>query len=103
MNFEAGNIYGLFGKNGEGKSTLLKIMTGLLFPKNGSCLLDGYEMGKREVQSLQHIFLVPEDFELPSISIQSFEKVQSRQQKSSRSILKFFRAKREIVQAKRRA
>ncbi len=77
MNFEAGNIYGLFGKNGEGKSTLLKIMTGLLFPKNGSCLLDGYEMGKREVQSLQHIFLVPEDFELPSISIQSFEKVQS--------------------------
>ncbi len=77
LDFTAGNIYGLFGKNGEGKSTLLKIMTGLLFPKNGNCLLEGNEMRKREVQSLHHIFLVPEDFELPAISIRSFEKVQS--------------------------
>ncbi len=77
MDFTAGNIYGLFGKNGEGKSTLLKIMTGLLFPKAGSCMLDGYETGKRSVQSLQHIFLVPEDFELPGIPIRTFEKAQS--------------------------
>nr|WP_299174027.1 ABC transporter ATP-binding protein [uncultured Allomuricauda sp.] len=77
LDFTAGNIYGLFGKNGEGKSTLLKIMTGLLFPAHGSCSLDGYEMRKREVRSLQHIFLVPEDFELPALSIRSFEKVQS--------------------------
>ena len=77
LDFTAGNIYGLFGKNGEGKSTLLKIMTGLLFPKTGNCTLNGHSTKKRSVESLQHVFLVPEDFELPAISIKNFEKVQS--------------------------
>lgn len=32
-----GNIYGLLGQNGVGKTTLLKIVAGLLKPKAGSC------------------------------------------------------------------
>ncbi len=77
LDFRPGNIYGLFGKNGEGKSTLMKIMTGLLFPKTGDCTLDQVSAKKRSVLGLQHIFLVPEDFELPSLSIATFEKTQS--------------------------
>jgi ABC-2 type transport system ATP-binding protein len=77
LDFETGNIYGLFGKNGEGKSTLMKIMTGLLFPKSGTSTLHGDNVKKRNAESLQHVFFVPEDFELPSLSIATFEKVQS--------------------------
>lgn len=77
LDFNTGNIYGLFGKNGEGKSTLMKIMTGLLFPKSGTCTLLGESTKERNVEALQHVFFVPEDFELPSLSIATFEKVQS--------------------------
>ncbi len=77
MGLEAGNIYGLFGKNGEGKSTLVKIITGLLFPKSGNCTFNGIGTQKRETQSLRDIFLVPEDFELPALPIQTFEKINS--------------------------
>lgn len=77
LDFKAGNIYGLFGKNGEGKSTLMKIMAGLLFPKAGDCTIDAESTKKRSVLGLQHIFLVPEDFELPALPIGTFEKIQS--------------------------
>lgn len=75
LELSAGNIYGLFGKNGEGKSTLIKIMTGLLFPKSGSCLLNGVPTKQRSAETLHDIFLVPEDFELPSLSIKTFEQI----------------------------
>ncbi len=77
LEFTEGNIYGLFGKNGEGKSTLLKIMAGLLFPKAGQCTMLGQNTSKRTASRLRHIFLVPEDFELPSLSITAFERSNS--------------------------
>ena len=36
LQLESGRIHGLLGKNGEGKSTLLKLMSGLVFPQSGS-------------------------------------------------------------------
>ncbi|SHG23453.1 ABC transporter ATP-binding protein [Flagellimonas flava] len=77
LNFSTGNIYGLFGKNGEGKSTLLKLMAGLLFPMTGSCNLHGEPTKKRQPHILKDVFLVPEDFELPSLRIGQFEKINS--------------------------
>lgn len=38
LNIEEGKIYGLLGKNGVGKSTLLYLMTGLLTPKSGQVM-----------------------------------------------------------------
>ncbi|WP_425237489.1 ATP-binding cassette domain-containing protein [Ulvibacterium sp.] len=77
LTFTEGNIYGLFGKNGEGKSTLMKIMAGLLFPKSGQCTILGQQTAKRFASSLQHLFLVPEDFELPNLTIGTYEKIYS--------------------------
>ncbi|MEK6152410.1 ABC transporter ATP-binding protein [Flavobacteriaceae bacterium 3-367] len=75
LELESGNIYGLFGKNGEGKSTLIKIMAGLLYPKTGSCLVMGERSERRTVKGLQEIFIVPEEFELPGIRIASYARI----------------------------
>ncbi|WP_103070281.1 ABC transporter ATP-binding protein [Aquimarina sediminis] len=75
LDFTPGNIYGLFGKNGEGKSTLMKIIAGLLFPTAGNCYVLNEITSKRKVKSLKDIFIVSEDFELPSIKISTYEKI----------------------------
>ena len=75
LDFTKGNIYGLFGKNGEGKTSLMKIMAGLLFAKSGSFTVNADNGLKRGVQSLRHLFLVPEDFELSGVSITTYEKI----------------------------
>ena len=41
LNFEPGKIYGLLGKNGVGKTTLIKILMGFLRPSGGSCTVFG--------------------------------------------------------------
>ena len=43
LNFEKGNIYGLLGENGVGKTTLLKLISGLQKPSQGECLVDDAE------------------------------------------------------------
>lgn len=41
MNIKKGDIYGFIGKNGAGKSTTLKMITGLIFPTSGEMKLFG--------------------------------------------------------------
>lgn len=41
LEFRAGEIHGLIGENGAGKSTAIKIMTGILQPDAGEIRLDG--------------------------------------------------------------
>ncbi|MEE4176943.1 MAG: ABC transporter ATP-binding protein [Bacteroides sp.] len=69
IKLEQGNIYGLLGKNGAGKTTLLKIIAGLVFPQSGKCRLNGFESKDRIPQALEDIYILPEEFELPSIKI----------------------------------
>ena len=69
LKLEQGNIYGLLGKNGAGKTTLLKIIAGLVFPQSGKCMLNGFESKDRIPEALEEIYILPEEFELPSIRI----------------------------------
>ena len=69
------NIYGLLGKNGTGKSTLLYLISGLLRPKKGHVCFDGIETKLRQPETLQEIFIVPEEFDLPSISLDQYVKI----------------------------
>ncbi|SFO25303.1 ABC-2 type transport system ATP-binding protein [Chitinophaga sp. YR627] len=72
LQLEAGHIYGLLGKNGAGKSSLLKHIAGLLFPNAGHCKVLGFESRYRQPAFLQNIFMVPEEFYLPQVSIKSY-------------------------------
>lgn len=68
----AGNIYGLLGKNGAGKSTLLKLMAGLLFGQYGKVTVAGYIPKDRFPEFLREVYLVTEEFYLPSIKMKRF-------------------------------
>lgn len=44
--FKSGNIYGLYGQNGSGKSMFLRALAGLIRPTTGSIEVDGKMLGK---------------------------------------------------------
>ena len=69
LEFKPGHVYGLLGRNGTGKSSLLHNIAGLLFPKGGSINVNGFEPSERQPAFLQDIFLVSEEFYLPDIPV----------------------------------
>ena len=72
MTLDAGNVYGLLGKNGAGKSTLIYLMTGLLTPQAGEVLMEGENVRRRLPKTMSDIYLVPEEFELPRLTLKKF-------------------------------
>ena len=76
VNFEItpGGVYGLLGKNGCGKSTLLYLMSGLMYPQIGTISIDGKLTRKRTPEMLSNIYLLPEEFDLPEVSIDAYLK-----------------------------
>lgn len=72
LSLKAGNIYGLLGENGAGKSSLMKIMAGLLFPQEGSCVVEGYRAQHREPGFLREMFFLPEEFHVSDLPLKDF-------------------------------
>ncbi|MBR4845539.1 MAG: ATP-binding cassette domain-containing protein [Bacteroidaceae bacterium] len=72
LSLEEGSVYGLLGKNGTGKSTLLYLMTGLLRPRQGEVLYKGVNVFLRRPETLSQMFIVPEEFTLPKVSLKQF-------------------------------
>ncbi len=72
MELNAGYVYGLLGKNGAGKSTLIYLMTGLLAPQAGEVLMDGENVRRRLPQTMSDIFLVPEEFDMPQLTLKKY-------------------------------
>ena len=75
MKLDKGSVYGLLGKNGTGKSTLLYLMAGLLRSQTGNVLYKGVDVKKRYPDTLQGMFLVPEEFALPNVSLKQYVKL----------------------------
>ena len=69
---ERGKVYGLLGLNGAGKSTLIYLMAGLLTPKSGRVTIDGCNVRDRLPSTLGNLFVVPEEFELPRMSLKEY-------------------------------
>ena len=71
LEFRSGHIYGLLGKNGTGKSSLLRNIAGLLRPKGGKITVNGFRPFDRLPVFLQDVFLVSEEFYLPDIPMEN--------------------------------
>ena len=46
ISMEKGKVYGFQGKNGCGKSMLMRVICGLVIPTHGSVTIDGEQLGK---------------------------------------------------------
>lgn len=53
-----GEIVGYIGSNGAGKSTTIKMMTGILNPTKGECLVNGINPSKNRKENAQNIGVV---------------------------------------------
>lgn len=74
---EPGHIYGLLGKNGAGKSSLLRNMVGLLYPQQGQVDVVGYSPRRRQPAFLQQVYFIPEEIYLPTVTIARYVAIQA--------------------------
>ena len=68
-----GEIVGLLGHNGAGKTTIMKMMTGYLEPTSGTITIDGAEVGQDRQQVQRAIGYLPENCPVyPEMTILDF-------------------------------
>ena len=75
LSFPQGGVYGLLGKNGTGKSTLLYLISGLLRPSKGEVRVDGLLAQNRQPEMLKEVFLVSEEYDLPALRLHQYARV----------------------------
>jgi ABC-2 type transport system ATP-binding protein len=63
LKVEPGQIYGLLGQNGAGKSTMVKILLGIVRKTGGDAFLLGYPAGTTEIR--KKVGYLPEDHAFP--------------------------------------
>ena len=61
--FEGGNIYGLYGRNGSGKTMLMRAVAGLIFPTSGEVIIYGKVLHK-EISFPKDMGVIIENMEL---------------------------------------
>ncbi len=75
LDLQPGHIHGLLGRNGTGKSTLLKLICGLLYPRGGAIDVLGQDPAGRRPSLYGELFLVPEEFSLPAVTFREFVRI----------------------------
>jgi ABC-2 type transport system ATP-binding protein len=64
LEVEAGEVMGLLGPNGSGKTTILRILTGYLRPSAGTARIAGLDVVDEALQARGRVGYVPEDIPL---------------------------------------
>ena len=77
FNISKNGVYGLLGENGTGKTTMINLMAGLLCPKNGNVSVLGYPSFDKKVDMYKELFIIPEEFSLPSMTFAKYIKTYS--------------------------
>ena len=67
-----GHIHGLLGCNGIGKTTLLKLICGIMRPDSGVVRVDGIDPMTRKPEMFADMLIVPEEFDLPNLSLERY-------------------------------
>ena len=58
LTIEKGEVHALLGENGAGKSTTIKMLTGILKPTSGNICINGLDPYKHRIQSTKNIGVV---------------------------------------------
>jgi ABC-2 type transport system ATP-binding protein len=69
---KAGRVYGLLGLNGVGKTTLLRLLAGGLFCRQGQIRVLGFDPGGRSEALLSRLYNVAAEVSLPDCSIAQY-------------------------------
>lgn len=67
-----GHIHGLLGCNGIGKTTLLKLICGIMRPTSGEVRVDGVDPMTRQPEMFADMMIIPEEFDLPNLSLECY-------------------------------
>jgi ABC-2 type transport system ATP-binding protein len=67
---EKGEIIGLLGPNGSGKTTIMRILTGFFPPTAGRALIGGLDVAERSLETRRRVGYLPENMVLyPDLSV----------------------------------
>lgn len=55
-----GDIYGFLGRNGQGKTTTIRLITGLIFPDSGDVIIDGRSLRKDFKKAISNVGAIVE-------------------------------------------
>lgn len=70
LKIEEGQMHGLLGPDGAGKSTLIRILATVLKPKKGEAFVQGFSTSKQAAKICRRIGYMPQNFSLyPDLSV----------------------------------
>lgn len=74
LNIKRNSVYGLLGANGAGKSTILKMITGILRPTSGKIEMAGHEWSRGDLKKIGALIETPPLYE----NLTAFENLKAR-------------------------
>lgn len=73
FNVKDGEVVGLLGQNGAGKSTTMNMITGFIEPTEGTIIINGYDIIKKSLKAKKQIGYMPENVPLyPELTVKEF-------------------------------
>lgn len=73
LSIKRGEVVGLLGLNGAGKTTAIRVVTGYLMPSSGECAIDGIDVFSRPLEVKGKIGYLPETPPLyPELTVEDY-------------------------------
>jgi ABC-2 type transport system ATP-binding protein len=65
LEVNAGEVFGLLGPNGSGKTTAIRLILGMIRPTEGSASVDGFDCWRQSVRVRERVSYLPGELRLP--------------------------------------
>ena len=73
FNVKDGEVVGLLGQNGAGKSTTMNMITGFIEPTEGTIIVNGFDIMRKSLKAKKQIGYMPENVPLyPELTVKEF-------------------------------